>query len=49
MSVIIAGWVKEKRVAVVEQVLGGMLEAIAAHVGFGHAIGTDGRPPWHRR
>ena len=32
-----------EEVAVVEEILGGVLEAVAAHVGFGHAVGANGR------
>ena len=33
---------EREEVAVVEQILGGVLEAIAANIGFGHAVGADG-------
>ncbi len=33
---------EREEVAVVEQVLGGVLEALAANVGFRHAVGADG-------
>ncbi len=42
MSPIIVGLGEGEEVAVVEQVLGGVLEALAADVGFRHAVGADG-------
>ena len=43
MSQIIFGCVEREEVAVVQQVLRRVLEALAADVRFRHAVGADGR------